>query len=500
MAVSAGLASLSAGSGTPAGAATPALTLNRTIRTTPFAGTSSSMRDGEGSAFVPNDPSHPNIDGTDSLWLAEDNGRAVWEINPTTGALKSSIHDATWQATKQYNATADTGTGPTAGSTRDPDIESMAYDAVHDTLYTFSGKCCTSSVQPTAYRLVRGSDHTFHPDSYQPLPGGSDYTAAAWHPGDRKLYVGVGSDVRTYDYATNASGPIFHVSGVSGIYGMTFSADGNDLWVANSSVKLLRADWNAKALISGWSFDLKPFGMLDSRAVEVINGQPYVLDGYDSRSSGDPLRYAVFVFDLSGTAGRPSAPGTPAAVAGVGAAGVLVGAPTSDGGSPITGYTVTASPGGATCTSSAPGCVVNGLTPGTRYTFTATASNSSGPGPASAPSNAVTVLAARYTVLFSASDLALINQAADGFGIPRAEALLAGARVMRFLDAVSQPAGLGTLTAPTASAGPGSLTAAYTDPAEVTAMQQLAVRTGVTVAQLHDIGAHVLAYFWAVSH
>ena len=95
----------------------PSLTLNRTIRTTPFVGTSSLTRDGEGSAFVPNDPAHPNIGDTDSLWLAEDNGRAVWEINPYTGALKSSIHDSTWQSTKQYNIGADTGTGPTAGST-----------------------------------------------------------------------------------------------------------------------------------------------------------------------------------------------------------------------------------------------------------------------------------------------------------------------------------------------------------------------------------------------
>ena len=90
---------------------TPVLTLTRTVRTTPYIGTSFSMRDGEGSAFVPNNSAHPNIDGTDSLWIAEDNGRAVWEINPTTGALKSSVHDATWQATRQYSSSTDSGTG-----------------------------------------------------------------------------------------------------------------------------------------------------------------------------------------------------------------------------------------------------------------------------------------------------------------------------------------------------------------------------------------------------
>jgi PKD repeat protein len=292
---------------------TPSLSLVRTIRTTPFLNTSSSMRDGEGSAFVANDPAHPNIGGTDSLWLAEDNGRAVWEVNPYTGALKSSVQDATWQATRQYDAGSDTGTGASAGSSRDPDIESMAYDKVNDIVYVFSGKCCSSSVKPTVFRLRRGADHTFHPDSYQPLATGSDFTASGWNSKDGKVYVGVSSDIRTYDYRTNTAGSIFHVTGVSGIYGMSFSDDGNDLFVANSSVKLLRANWNTKTLMTGWSLDLKPFGMKDSRAVELINDQFYVLDGYDGRQTSDPLRYAVFVFAVCCGSGPPTANFTSAA-------------------------------------------------------------------------------------------------------------------------------------------------------------------------------------------
>ena len=284
---------------------TPSLTLNRTIRTTPFTGTSSSMRDNEGSSFVPNDPAHPNLGGTDSLWLVEDNGKAAWEINPYTGVLKSSIHDATWQATKQYNASTDSGTGATAGSTRDPDIESASYDAVNDTLYVFSGKCCQSSVQPTVYRLKRGADHTFHPESYQPLASGSDFTASDWNPQDAKLYVGVGSNIRTYDYKTNTAGSTFSISGVSGIYGMGFSADGSELYVVNNKVHLLRIDWNAKKLFTGWDISLTPFGMKDSRSVELINDQFYVGDGYDGRQTNDPLRYAVFVFDVCCGSGPP---------------------------------------------------------------------------------------------------------------------------------------------------------------------------------------------------
>jgi hypothetical protein len=61
-----------------------------------------------------------------------------------------------------------------------------------------------------------------------------------------------------------------------------------------------------------------------------------------------------------------------------------------DGGSPITSYTVTASPGGATTTGAGTELIVTGLTNGTSYTFTVAATNALGAGPASAASNAVT--------------------------------------------------------------------------------------------------------------
>ncbi len=89
-------------------------------------------------------------------------------------------------------------------------------------------------------------------------------------------------------------------------------------------------------------------------------------------------------------------PSTPtsvtAAVTASGQATISFTAPTNDGGAAITGYTITSSPGGFTCTAaaSATSCVVSGLTNGTAYTFTALATNEIGNSVASTVTSSVT--------------------------------------------------------------------------------------------------------------
>ena len=275
----------------PAGAATssPRLQLARTIRTSPFVNSTISMKDAEGSAYVPKD---------NSIWLADDNGRAIYEVDPTNGNLKRMIGSATFEATPKF------GGGQVAGSTRDRDIESMAYDTARDALYVFSGICCSGSSQPTAFRMLRDPSGGFQVESYQPLPTGSDFTASGWNPADGKLYVGVHKDFRSYDYATNSPGPTFQVPTLRAILGMSFSADGQQLYVAHhdssGAAQLSVVDWGTKTLVPGWTFTLTSFGIRDSRAVEMIDGRFYILDGYDGRAKGDPLRHALYVFNVQG--------------------------------------------------------------------------------------------------------------------------------------------------------------------------------------------------------
>lgn len=89
---------------------------------------------------------------------------------------------------------------------------------------------------------------------------------------------------------------------------------------------------------------------------------------------------------IAGT-GVPEAPRSVQATPGNRQATVRWTAPGDNGGFAISGYTVTASPGGNTCTTTgALSCAITGLTNGTAYRFTVTATNSLGVSRASVPS------------------------------------------------------------------------------------------------------------------
>jgi len=84
----------------------------------------------------------------------------------------------------------------------------------------------------------------------------------------------------------------------------------------------------------------------------------------------------------------PSAPSAPIATPGNGEVSLSWTAPDDDGGRTVTGYTVSTSPGTATCSTASTSCVVAELANGTEYTFTVVATNTAGDSEASTPVSA----------------------------------------------------------------------------------------------------------------
>lgn len=258
--------------------------LVRLIRTTPFANKAVSMKDAEGSAYVPRDH---------SLWLADDFGRRLYEVNPSTGALKRVIGQ------KKLASARRLGGGVKAGIDRTRDLESIAYDSSRDALYVFSGPCCSSSVKPAAFRLTRTRAGRLRVESFQPLPRSANFTAAAWNGANHMIYVGQGKELRSYRFPANEAGRRFSIPNLSGITGMSFSPNGASLFVTTTAEQLRRVRWVRKELVAGWVLELDAFGVGDARAVELIDGRYFVLDGYPARPDTDPRKYAVYVFRMS---------------------------------------------------------------------------------------------------------------------------------------------------------------------------------------------------------
>ena len=200
--------------------------------------------------------------------------------------------------------------------------------------------------------------------------------------------------------------------GASGLNDIVVS--GEYLWIASNSgyvMKLNTSDGSSvsvtqtlssnayKIIIYGNAMILGNGGGGTSYVYDISSGTPVYESSFTESAKGMQFD-GTYIWTVSYGANlkkfgaayilaAPNAPGTPTAVAGNGAADVSWTAPV--GGEAPASYTVTSSPGGLTCTATAPAttCNVAGLTNGTAYTFTVVATNTGGNSSPSSASNSV---------------------------------------------------------------------------------------------------------------
>ncbi|MFN8629959.1 MAG: fibronectin type III domain-containing protein [Chloroflexota bacterium] len=179
-------------------------------------------------------------------------------------------------------------------------------------------------------------------------------------------------------------------TGVSGVAG---AGSVQVAWTAPGS--------NGGSAITGYTATAAPGGATCTVVAPALtcavgglnNGTAYTFTVVASNAAGPGAASAASASVTPRTV--PNAPTGVSGTPGNTSASVSWNAPGFDGGAPITAYTVTASPGGHTCswTSGLLECTVNGLVNGQAYTFTVSATNVAGTGAASAASGAVTPIA-----------------------------------------------------------------------------------------------------------
>ena len=178
-------------------------------------------------------------------------------------------------------------------------------------------------------------------------------------------------------------------------------------------------------------------GALTCVVTGLVNGAQYTFTvvAQNSAGTGPASAASNTVMPI----GAPPPPNGVSATAGDQQATVSCTVPVTNGGAAITGYTATASPGGAHASATSCPITVTGLTDGTAYTFTVTVSNSLGTSAPSSASNKVTPVDTHPptapTALsgkFAKSFLVLSwHASADNVGVDHYEVLFGGAPLAR---------------------------------------------------------------------
>ena len=342
-----------------------------------------------------------------TLWTRSTSPNAGTGLGPSGIVLDSGGNVYTANSTSMdVSKITPAGDATILGSTAPNSPESIAINSV-GTVYTASfatDKVTKITSNGTVSDFLVGDG----PAAIAVDSDGNVYTADAL--GDRVTRIGTDEYVLTLGYTDDSP------------QGIAIGPDGN-LYTANYNSntvsKILRQGGGDVASTRNWAStgtNTRPYGIVVDAAGNVYTANNLtdnvtkITPGMSSRASvilgvtgwsprGVAIDSAgnVYAANYSGNSVTkitqvPEAPtSVSAASAVIAQSDVTWTAPTASGGAAITGYRVTSSPGGRTCTTTGVlSCTVTGLAPRTSYTFTVEAENSYGFSLASDASSAVT--------------------------------------------------------------------------------------------------------------
>jgi RHS repeat-associated protein len=298
-----------------------------------------------------------------------------------TGSGQGYLND-TWK----WDGTTWTKLSPTTSPTARLDV-AMAYDAATSTVVLFGGsKSTTYNAETWSWN---GTNWTSLTPS--PAPGLRANAGIAYDAAHSKIVMFGGYTGSAYLADTWLWNGTAWSSQTPGAAPSARTAAAMAFNPITSSTMLFGGLNGTSYYADSWSWDGSNWGLESStsnpgaRASAVLAWDATTgnLVLFDGRNSTAPL---------TDTWNRNTPPGVATGVSGVaGNTQVTVSwTAAPSGGSAITQYVVTASPGGATKTVTASPATVTGLTAGTSYTFTVIATNAIGSGVSSAASAAVT--------------------------------------------------------------------------------------------------------------